>query len=219
MDGYIYLYRTLKNWRWYKHLETRCIFIDLLLSASYQDRQVGEITLEPGQVITSIRRLSADNGISERSVRTSLNRLEKTGELTQRTTHRYTIITLANWASYQSSKEKATQQTTSQRHSNDTVPTTYKKDKKEKKEINIRDYGFSDDVLQALDAMIEMRTAIKSPMTQKAVDLMVAKLNDMAASDAEKIAILNQSVMNNWKGIFPLKEELRQEVKPKNYVN
>lgn len=61
---------------------------------------------------------------------------------------------------------------------------------------------------------IEMRKQIKKPMTTRAVELAIKKLNELAAvpfSDSMDndlaIRILNQSVMNSWQGLFPLKEQ------------
>ena len=51
-----------------------------------------------------------------------------------------------------------------------------------------------------------MRKKIKSPMTDRAIILMLKKLDDLASDDETKIAILNQSILNSWKGIFPLKD-------------
>lgn len=61
---------------------------------------------------------------------------------------------------------------------------------------------------------VEMRKKIKKPMTDRAIELAIKKLNELAAipfSDSmdNKLAIqiLNQSVMNSWQGLFPLREQ------------
>ncbi|WP_196607111.1 hypothetical protein [Pectinatus frisingensis] len=60
-------------------------------------------------------------------------------------------------------------------------------------------------LLTALDDFFEMRKKTKSIMTNRAIELMLSKLDKLASDDETKIAILNQSVMNSWKGIFELK--------------
>lgn len=57
-----------------------------------------------------------------------------------------------------------------------------------------------------------MQKKIKKPMTEKAVTLAIKKLHELAASPFgdsldNKMAtqILNQSIMNSWQGLFPLK--------------
>ena len=55
-------------------------------------------------------------------------------------------------------------------------------------------------------------------MTDHAVDLMIGKLQKMSSDVNEQIEILNQSIMNGWTGVFPLKKEQqasgRQETVP-----
>lgn len=59
----------------------------------------------------------------------------------------------------------------------------------------------------ALDNFCEMRKRIKKPLTENAKELVIKKLDSIANNEEEKIQILNNSVMNSWQGIFPLKEE------------
>lgn len=87
------------------------------------------------------------------------------------------------------------------------------KDKKVVKANKI--YFPNDEVLnQAFIDYLEMRKQIRKPMTERAVELAIRKLHELAAvsfndsMDNELAAkILNQSVMNSWQGLFPLKEQ------------
>lgn len=65
-------------------------------------------------------------------------------------------------------------------------------------------------LLSALRDFAEMRKAIKKPLTNRAGELILSKLEKMAETDEEKIAILNQSIENSWQGVFPLKNQHRQ---------
>ena len=58
-----------------------------------------------------------------------------------------------------------------------------------------------------------MRSFIKKPMTEYALKLMLKKLDEIGNTDDVKIAILNQSITNNWQGIFPLKNEYTKHEK------
>lgn len=67
---------------------------------------------------------------------------------------------------------------------------------------------------QAFLDYLEMRKQIKKPMTERAVELAIKKLEELSTlpfSDSMDndlaIRILNQSVMNSWQGLFPLKEQ------------
>ena len=59
----------------------------------------------------------------------------------------------------------------------------------------------------AIQEFIVFRKKIKKPMTDHAVKLMLSKLNKLASSTAEQVEILNQSILNGWQGIFPLKDK------------
>ena len=61
---------------------------------------------------------------------------------------------------------------------------------------------------------IAMRKKIKAPMTDRAIDLAVTKLKKIAVlpfsedfNEQVAIEILNNSIMNSWKGLFPLKDK------------
>lgn len=65
-----------------------------------------------------------------------------------------------------------------------------------------------DIVKEAFKDFRTMRTKIKKPMTQRAEELIIKELLQLSNGDptlAEKI--LNQSIMNSWQGVFPLKEK------------
>ena len=88
---------------------------------------------------------------------------------------------------------------------------TKKKIQKEKPTgLSLESYTQNPDLLEALEGFVEMRKKIKAPLTEHAFSLLLKKLDGMGNTDEEKAAIVNQSVMNSWKGLFPLKQEVRQ---------
>lgn len=83
-----------------------------------------------------------------------------------------------------------------------------KKVSKEKKYDDvIFQFDLSDELTKTVYDFVSMRNMIKKPMTNRALELMLKKLNDMSEDESVKKRILEQSIMNNWQGIFPLKEE------------
>ncbi len=71
-----------------------------------------------------------------------------------------------------------------------------------------------DALIQFCEMRLDMEKRDKrKPFTVSAFKLIVQRLDQIASNDEEKIAILNNSVMNNWQGVFPLKdgEKARQE--------
>ena len=86
-----------------------------------------------------------------------------------------------------------------------------KKIEKKKKKANALDdivnaYTDYEPLRVAIYEFIKMRKTIKAPMTDNAVKLMLNKLDKFATNDDTKVLILNQSIMNSWKGIFELKD-------------
>ncbi|GAA0081334.1 phage replisome organizer N-terminal domain-containing protein [Clostridium sp. CTA-6] len=70
----------------------------------------------------------------------------------------------------------------------------------------IDEYTNNEELKNTILEFIKMRTLIKSKMTNNALDLMLKNLNKLSNNDDIKIKILEQSIMNSWKGVFPLKE-------------
>lgn len=80
---------------------------------------------------------------------------------------------------------------------------------KRKKEKTIDSYYPTDEKLnKAFADYVEMRKQIKKPLTERAIELAQKKLEELSKGDNDvSILILEQSVMNCWQGLFPLKEE------------
>lgn len=74
----------------------------------------------------------------------------------------------------------------------------------------LESYTQDSDLLDALRGFVEMRKEKKAPLTEHALSLLLRKLDGLGHSDAEKVEIVNQSVMNSWKGFFALKQEVKQ---------
>lgn len=81
-----------------------------------------------------------------------------------------------------------------------------RKSKSKSYDEQIAEYTGNEDLQNALKAFLQMRSFIKKPMTEYALKLMLKKLDEIGNTDDAKIAILNQSITNNWQGIFPLKD-------------
>lgn len=91
------------------------------------------------------------------------------------------------------------------------------KEKEKKKKKEIKTYSDDAELNQAILAFMEFRKSIKKPMTDHAVGLLISKLNGMTSYIPEQIEIINQSIVNGWQGVFPLKDEQAQVVKKNGY--
>lgn len=81
-----------------------------------------------------------------------------------------------------------------------------KKEPRQSFDSLIDGYTENAELRKALRDYIQMRTAIRKKMTNRALELAFMKLDELARTDAEKVAIVDQSVMNSWQGLFPLKD-------------
>lgn len=65
----------------------------------------------------------------------------------------------------------------------------------------------SGDLQRALDAFVAYRKETKRPLTDEGIELIRKRLDELAKTDTEKVAILNQSIRSGWKDVFPLKKD------------
>lgn len=140
--GFIILHRSLLEWEWYNDINTTRLFIHCLLKANYKTKNWRGITIERGTFVTSTNSLSVETGLSLRNVRTSLEKLKKTGELTIKTTSKNSVVTVNNYDTYQTNDKqtdtqttsKTTSKVTSNRQATDKQLTTTNKSNKDNKE-------------------------------------------------------------------------------------
>lgn len=105
---------------------------------------------------------------------------------------------------------------------NNNINNNIKKEKKKKETEfdSVINENFTDEELkQTIYEFIKMRKAIKKPLTTRGLELMINKLKKITSNTNEQIQILNNSIMNNWLGIFPLKEEEKQKEKVEYVIN
>lgn len=108
-------------------------------------------------------------------------------------------------AEYHNLKESNTDINTDN-NTNNKLSKKERKSKSKSYDEQIAEYTQNEDLQNALKAFLQMRSFIKKPMTEYALKLMLKKLDEIGNADDTKIAILNQSITNNWQGIFPLKD-------------
>ena len=137
--GYIKLHRKFTKWQWYDDPNTVRVFIHLLLTASWEHSEFGGCEIRPGQVVTGRRRLAKDLKMSERAIRTALEHLKSTNEITIKSTNRFSIITIVKWSEYQIGEPTSTSKTTNKSTNN--RPTKGQKTTTLKNRKNIKEVG------------------------------------------------------------------------------
>lgn len=86
--------------------------------------------------------------------------------------------------------------------------TIYNKKEKRKTEFDelIEEYTENEILKETLYEFIKMRKAIKAAITTTGLKRILTRLDKLASTEIDKISILDNSIMNSWKGIFELKE-------------
>lgn len=64
-------------------------------------------------------------------------------------------------------------------------------------------------ICETWKAFVEMRKR-KAPLTSHASMLVVKKLTELKAQGHDPIAVLEQSILNGWRGVFPLKDKKQE---------
>jgi len=130
--GFIKLFRSIRQWEWYKEPNTSHLFIHIILSANHVKKNWKGRTINRGQFITSGESLIKETGLSIQKVRTSLKRLKKTGEILTESTNENTLITVVKYEVYQQNDKEPNKQITNKQQSNNKRVTTTKETKETK---------------------------------------------------------------------------------------
>lgn len=131
------MHRKILLWRWFNNPNVLSLFINLLLRANSKPGYWNGVKVERGQLITSLKTLSEQTGLSIQETRTGLKRLINSSELNIVTNNRYRLITITKYDSYQPLPESANKAnnklSTSQQQASNKPATTNKniEDKKE----------------------------------------------------------------------------------------
>ena len=142
-QGWVRLHRQLLEWEWFDEPNVFRLFIYCLLKANHQDRNYKGQLIKRGTFVTSLELLSEETKISVQSVRTSLKRLESTGELTSQRTPKGTVIQVVKYEDYQDANTPTNKQLTNCQQTTNKQLTTNNNDKNdnnEKEEIIIPSY-------------------------------------------------------------------------------
>ena len=206
MEGYIKLYRQVMKWEWYDDANTFRLFIHLLLKANYEDAQWRGLTIKRGQLFTSIGHLSHELKISNKAIRIALDKLIKTKEVASEGANNGTMITICKYDSYQSSfntEGQAEGQTRGERGATNNKNNNNKEKKNKEIDLSFLQKDFIPVVEKWLLYKKEKKQEYKG---QTSINTFCKKLIEY--SNGEPIiaeAIIEQSIANNWAGIFELK--------------
>ena len=210
--GWIKIHRQILNWEWYDEPNTFRIFFHLLLKTNHKPNKYRGVTVEAGQIMTGLDLLARETNLSMQKVRTSLNRLKSTNEITIKTSTKGTIIQVVNYEKYQvvtNEQQTNNKRVTNEQQTNNKQITTNKNVnniKNEKNEENINkalpfsfynsliDYGFKKELVSD---WLKVRKLKKSANTETAFK---GFINQVEKSNIEKNEILKTCIEKSWSG-------------------
>ena len=144
MEGWIKLHRQLLEWEWYDEPDTFRLFLHCLLKANHKDNKYRGQIVKAGSFLTSRELLSNETGLSIQKIRTSLERLELTNEITSKKSKKGTVLQIVKYNNYQQdnqqdnprNNQRFNQQLTNNQPTVNQQLTTNKNEKNEKNEKN-----------------------------------------------------------------------------------
>lgn len=213
MEPWIKLYRKFKEWEWYGDVVVMAVFIHLLLSANWKPKKWKGITIDTGEVVTSIASLAEELNISVRQTRTALDRLQECHAIDKQTTNKFTLIKVLNYCKYQGSEfsndKQLDKQTTNERQTNDKQTTTPKEYKNNiNKELYIEEAArvrVREGVANVIK-LYEQNIGVPSPITRDVLadllsshsaDLLELAITEAAKANAHSVKYI-EAIFRKW---------------------
>lgn len=213
MEGWVSFHRKITEWEWYTDPNTFRLFFHLILMANNSDGNWRGTPVKRGQHITSIKKLSDALNITEKQVRTSMEKLKKTGEVTCEGTNKYTVVTIEKYDVYQESENKTANNTVNKGQtkgkrkatkgqSKGNQRATNNNENNENNEDNKKTYSDFLPLNDAIHDFIDFRLKLGKPMTEKAVSLLITRLNKFTNNLNEQIDLLNEAILRGWMTVY-----------------
>jgi len=139
-NGWIKLHRSLLDWEWYDDKNARLLLIHLLVSVNYEDKKWKGQEIKAGSMVLSWDTLSREVGLSKQQLRTAMQKLENSGELTRYVTNKFQVVTLVKWGKLQGDNTQATDKPTYKQQTSNRQVTPTKEIKKERINIPFLDF-------------------------------------------------------------------------------
>lgn len=109
---FIKLDRNIQDWRWYKNANTFRVFVHFLLNANIEQRDFEDAVIKRGELATSYGNIAKTLNLTVQQVRTAVNHLKSTGEITITRYSKFIVISVLNYSAYQDKTIKSTDKST-----------------------------------------------------------------------------------------------------------
>jgi len=141
VDGWVKLHRKFRDWEWYKDINTKAVFLELLLIANIRDCKFRGQPIPRGSALTTYDDISSVLSLTKDEVRTAIKHLKSSHTITTRKFLNKLLVTICNYSDYQAmgdhkSHTVPTQSPTHVPHGSHTVPTPNEEEGEEYKEYS-----------------------------------------------------------------------------------
>ncbi len=220
--GWISLHRQIQNhWIWEDANKLKW-WIDMLLTVNSNPAKVNignEIyDCQRGESLISLQGWASRWNISKDTARNFIRLLEKDNMIKCVSIGKSTRITICNYDSYQ--QPLHVKQTDVVRKANAKQTQTNPNNKEDNENKIFSDLPLEEKLSEltiAYNAFYEMRKLKKKPATDHAKVVLKKRLLELSLGDDKKaVEILNQSIINGWVDVFPLKPNNDKKFTPSN---
>lgn len=218
-ESYVPLFRSLLNHRYMADAHKFQFWVWCLLKATYKERKVlignQTVELQPGQFVFGRKTAAKELGTTEQSIRTLVKFFldESNPKLTIKSTNKFSIITVVNYTTYMEKTKTINQQFNQQLTNDQPAPNHKQEGKRKKKNKTISDFCLPEWVPEEDWAdFVGMRQEIKKPLTDRAKTLAVKTLGELKNAGNEPSAVLRQSILNSWSGLFEVKNKPQRKL-------
>ena len=190
-NGWIKLHRSILDWEWYDDVNTMRVFLHCLFKANHVDKKYRGKLIERGTFLTGRDLLADQTGLTPQQIRTSLNKLKSTNELTIKSSRQGSVIEVVNYDKYQT----ATNGSTNEQPTSNQRATSNKNDKKEKNEKNTKATYSEKDGIVLSD---EFKNQMEKTYENVDIGKEMAKMSAWLFSNPSKRKSDYPRFINNW---------------------
>lgn len=233
--GFIKIDRGILDWEWYSDINTTRLFIHLILKANWKDGRFQGQEIKRGSFVTSYPKLAEETELTVNQVRTSLNKLKSTGEITVKSQSKFSVITVKNYCLYQDISQSNHSQITDKPQTNHRQITTIEESKKvrreeikkrvskdtpkETPEDIISQYDFSEAMVIKIREWLKYKSERRETYKSTGLTALLNRVSQKSGEYGENpvMALMDESMANGWRGIIwdRLKGEEKHELSGK----